>query len=316
MEAPRNPIVLPSKQGPDDQVERGDPRPRAVGARTECADSRLDLWTHNPPIEYAWRPEDEPYLEVTVYDCGNGNAEVTAITREKGYRPAGSSSYVRAEKKKRSEMTEDDLRRCAQRARCSVRRTCLCLGANNLLTLTFRGAMTDGALAWAILAEFVRTVKKRFPAFEYVAVPELHKSGGLHFHLAIKGKFPAASFRTLWHRAIRRKDPDACWEDSPGNVDFKFSRGGSVRDMARYLTKYITKQFDQGDLFSHRFSRSKGIKPPQVTKMYLDLCTSPLRLTRLLQELTGGELARIPREDYVAGFYVRMFDFQSPTLPP
>jgi len=318
MEAPENtskPLIFPLRDGSDSKPLNSFRAP-AIGSGREKRPSSLDLWTLDGCSSPLKRPLDEPYLELTVRDCGGGNANAVLITREKGFRPGRGRKNSCASKKSRSEMLPEDLKRSVCRARKDMQEKCLCLAADHQCVLTFRGCFTDRALAWKIFGEWVRLMKVRFPTFQYVVVMELHKSGGIHLHLALHGFWPAKSLRFLWHRAIRRKDPDACWEKSPGNVDLSKPRYGSVRRNARYLGKYYGKDFAQGDLNSKRYACSKGIAKPNVTVLYLDIGTPRLAVVRYLQSLCGGELARLPFECQVAGFQMELFELQTATMPP
>lgn len=318
MEAPQNTSNLPLGSGREQKGVRFGKtfQAPAAGGSPEKQARSLDLWTLGGGSVPEKRPLDEPYLELKVVDCGGGNADAWMVTREKGFRPGRGRKNSCAAKKLRSEMLPEDLTRSISRARKLLRQKCMCLGVNNLLTLTFRAQITDRRLAWDIVGDFFRMVKLRFPSFEYVVIMELHKSGCIHFHVGVHGFWPAASFRFLWHRAIRRKDRDSCWEKSPGNVDFKMQRYGDVRRAARYLAKYFGKDFDQGDLNAKRFASSKGIAKPKVTVLYLDIGTPRLAVVRYLQSLSGGELARVPRTCQVAGYEVELFELQTATMPP
>lgn len=136
------------------------------------------------------------------------------------------------------QMTQDSIRSSLARARKRIRESCLQVGANNLLTLTYRANENDLKKCWRDLSKFVRKVKVKYPNFCYVAVPEYQKRGAVHFHLAIRGYYHANTIRLIWLEVVGKGN---------GNIDFSSSkkmialRNSTPRTLAGYISKYISK---------------------------------------------------------------------------
>ena len=162
-----------------------------------------------------------------------------------------------------------NLANAAHRARVEVRRKCMTIGANMLLTCTFRENVTDKVAAWAVWEDFIRLVHKRYPEFPYVVVAELQQRGAYHFHAAVVGWWDGLKFgyvRLCWERASRPVGggtPHVRWKQQ------KMSGGGRIAGVAGYLSKYIGKGVAQVSraLNAHRFRASIGIVTTRVDRL-------------------------------------------------
>lgn len=86
-----------------------------------------------------------------------------------------------------------NLKRSARRVYSVVRDLCLCNTFTLFLTLTFTSdkstiedRMNDDITRQAF-QDWRKDVKVSFPNMRYIAVPEYHKKGGLHYHLLLGG---------------------------------------------------------------------------------------------------------------------------------
>lgn len=173
---------------------------------------------------------------------------------------------------------EENLERAVRRSKRELRWRMLGLRGDRLLTLTTRGGIACLDQTWDLFAKFVRLVNWRFhrsnaDGFQYVVVPELHKSGTYHLHLGLNVFYDVTVLRTLWHRCLtgRRLMTALRGEESPGNVDIKRARG-SCRALARYLAKYLGKTFDANiNRGRRRYACSKGIRHPTLSRRTLPL---------------------------------------------
>ena len=115
------------------------------------------------------------------------------------------------------------------------------MGCDRLLTLTKRESdsdyfwsLEDWKKAWD---KFRRLCKKAGVVLYYVAVPEKHKKGNYHLHVAIAGRINIKLIRRLWWLCVGGR--------GMGNVDIKYRQGVSqykrLAGLARYVSKYITK---------------------------------------------------------------------------
>lgn len=199
----------------------------------------------------------------------------------------GMSTVPRA-RGKRVESDEprsaESVERSQRRAKTNLRLLVTELAPNHFCTFTIReaGPTYFTPQDWsAIWAHFVRLVRSAGIDFEYVAVLERHLSNPLHLHLhtAIRGNVHYNWLRRFWHIAICahkgvRVTKMLRGHDSPGNIQdqpVKAPRGSfkQVRKIARYISKYITK-----DLISEfnkkRYWPSKGVSLEAAQVFWLD----------------------------------------------
>jgi hypothetical protein len=137
-----------------------------------------------------------------------------------------------------------------RRAKTKIRRLCHALGADRLLTLTFRENIDELKEAWRSFKLFVQYFNRMHAhALAYIAVPERQKRGAWHFHLAIKGFHNVNVLRHLWRRAA-----------GDGNIDITnpVKHEWKRKSLSRYISKYVSKLMDV-PAGSKRYSSSKGI---------------------------------------------------------
>lgn len=190
----------------------------------------------------------------------------------------------------KSSMTAEVLQKSIRRARTQIRRRCLTMEANKLLTLTFRENITSVDEAWKKFKYFIKLMRWRYREFKYVAVPEYQKRGAVHFHLAVRGYYDFNTVRRLWLRAAG---------DSGGNVDFTSPRtkgGKIVKNPSRisaYISKYISKE-DNAAFNRRRYSSGGEIKIPSPIYGWLALGDATVFiLCSLVEKLTHAPVRRI-----------------------
>ncbi|KVC58890.1 hypothetical protein [Burkholderia stagnalis] len=199
---------------------------------------------------------------------GDGQVEVTA-TRFDRYMGALSLNAMPKAKRGESENSESNLMDAAKRAKQQVRLRCKTIGANHMVTLTYRGAMADKDRLKrdfdALRRRLARLPKLHAGSWDYVAVPERHKSGGWHLHIAVKGRQNVRVLRSIWWSIVG---------DGMGNVHVRnpFKEKGLRHMLAAYLAKYITKNFTDHALNEKRYWASRGVVVPEV--MPIDHITS------------------------------------------
>lgn len=211
-------------------------------------------------------------IRVKAHDLGNGHIEVTGsaptVWQELDWSPMVLEHYLEAAIQHRDdnaeELREKALTIAANRAKVKVRKLCKAMGADTLLTLTYRANFTDLAQSKKHLKEFVRRVRRVMPDFRAVAVYEHQGRGALHWHIATAG-VPSSfmqpntmgvpckvkSFeviRAIWRSVVK---------DLGGNIDVARRKASSRRSpaqIASYIAKYIVKAFREGQAFSNRYS--------------------------------------------------------------
>jgi hypothetical protein len=167
-------------------------------------------------------------------------------------------------KREKREMNENDKIRSAQRAKKAVRQLIKQKGCDRLLTLTRRENNPDtfkNENEWLDdFRRFTRLCRTAGIELDYVATLEKHKKGNLHLHAAIVGKVHINTIRKIWLQVVGKGE---------GNVDISFKRHQTptqrLAGVARYVSKYITKQLDNFDFNKKRYwaSRSEPLEKPK-----------------------------------------------------
>ncbi|WP_220459565.1 rolling circle replication-associated protein [Rugamonas fusca] len=177
----------------------------------------------------------------------------------------------RGESEKREENDDD----AGRRAKKKVRECCKAIGADRMVTLTYRENMVDRETALKHWKAFCRKLGKH-KQFHYVAVIEEQERGALHFHVAVTGRQMYALLRSIWQSVLGR-GPDG---QQMGQVNvrdphrFGFGQNGAHK-LAAYIAKYCSKQMQCRALDQKRYFRSKGIVVPEVDSVRLH-CTTML----------------------------------------
>lgn len=228
------------------------------------------------PINQAIFEQDLQWrLKIQSFTKGGFEAKAVLVNRNVLNRLI-NASHERGKRIKAKERAPDEVQRdrekAAYRAARKVRHFALEIRADRLLTLTSRGLLTNYDELIATWKRFMRILESADSKFEYVAVPELHKSGEhYHIHAAINGYVKADLLRRCWQIALGGKGNER-GSEALGNVDIKQQKrrhSDPVKrslGIARYISKYITKSY----LEHHQFNRKrywvpKTIKLPEST---------------------------------------------------
>lgn len=207
----------------------------------------------------------------------DGQCEVT-VSRERFFKGAAvtpKSKAKRGESDKR-EANDDD---AGRRAKKQVRLCCKSIGADRMVTLTYRENMVDRSVALKHWDSFRRKLGKH-KQFHYVAVIEEQERGALHFHVAVSGRQMYALLRSIW-QSILGRGPDG---EQMGQVNvrdphkFGFGTKGAHK-IASYIAKYCGKEMQCRDLDQKRYFRSRGVVVPEVQTWRLP-CTDQLGAVR------------------------------------
>lgn len=205
-----------------------------------------------------------PFVEqCTVYvrDFGNGEREVQVRRGWELVRPSGSPARYAPGRVVREDSGDDrglrdaeNRERSARRARQIACHRVKAIGADRLLTLTYRENMQCRDTLARHWQEFVRRVR-RVQGFDYVATVERQKRGALHVHVAVRGRQNYRVLRAVWLSVVG---------EGNGNIDVRnpFRERALRHRLAAYLSKYIGKGFDDGGDGTRRVWCSKGIAVP------------------------------------------------------
>ncbi|QHE95132.1 hypothetical protein PI93_005570 [Pandoraea fibrosis] len=201
-------------------------------------------------------------------DFGDGQVEVTA-TRFDRYMGAQQLHAMPKAKRGESENTEENQLAAAKRAKQQVRLRCKAIGADRMITLTYRENMEDRDRLKRDFDALRRRLGK-FQNFQYVAVSERQKRGAWHLHVAVKGRQNYRVLRSIWHSIVGADN---------GNVDVRnpFKQRGLRHKLAAYLGKYLTKDFAEHKMNEKRYWTSRGIVVPERHPIEHILCNDPAR---------------------------------------
>lgn len=171
--------------------------------------------------------------------------------------------------------------RSAHRSRDALYDICRCNDFQYFVTWTFdqeKIERLDDNKVKRKFTQFQNYLRKKFPQMYYVAVPEYHKDGGLHFHLLIGGvtmeELKAVPARYA-KRKGRHKKGDLIFKNGKQifNVE-RWKLGYSTLSVIangeaskHYICKYISKQhYDDRFFGKRRYYVSKNIKRPEIEK--------------------------------------------------
>ncbi len=156
--------------------------------------------------------------------------------------------------------------RARSRAKGEIRRKCIAIGADHLVTLTYRANVQNRTRVLEDLERFRRMLAQAGHPVPYVCVLECQKRGAIHPHFAVRGFQDVRLMRRCWYKIVG---------SGQGQVNVEGPRrNGSPVKLARYLSKYVTKDFAAlpREFGEHRYFCSLRINPP--TERY-ELVLSP-----------------------------------------
>ena len=202
------------------------------------------------------------------------------------------------EKTTREEMDPETLAAAISRARKTVRVKCSSIGADHLLTLTYRENMQDLTRGWNNLKYCLKLMRQGGWEGHYVVVAEKQKRGAWHFHLALSGRQDVKAWRATWRHVVGEYD------GMPGgNIDVQgpkeMNRRGITNSaqLASYLSKYISKGLDLGEFATRRYRTSINIEVKKTVRycsVSINDSVTVTNLERVYYELSG-ELPRTTR---------------------
>lgn len=152
-----------------------------------------------------------------------------------------------------------------------------CNDFNFFVTLTFDKSKIDRLddnKTRRSFTQWVANIQRDLPDLYYVAVPEYHKKGGLHFHLLIGGVLAEDLSLKDSGKVVKSGRCKGQTIYNVGKWDNKgFSTATKILDINAvkyYLSKYLTKgKVDPRFFGKKRFYVSRNINRPQVEKMIL-----------------------------------------------
>ncbi|MGK0555440.1 rolling circle replication-associated protein [Macrococcus capreoli] len=155
----------------------------------------------------------------------------------------------------------------------------LCNHFDHFWTLTFdpkkfHGEVSDD-LAYEMMLKWLHSIRRKHKyksdkQFNYILIPERHKSGQIHFHM-ITGNLEIDLIDS--GKTYQKQKIYNCpvWEHGFSNVQ----RMRSKSKVSSYVTKYITKDLLYSPVRKHKkkYWCSKGLRLPKVyAANYADIC--------------------------------------------
>lgn len=249
----------------------------------------------SPQYRYAdgviYRRDPSPYsYDLRIHDLGHGQVEALAMPRyawtELDATPEALSRAADAQgnvwdsangewvpssssARELEERAAANRERSARRARTQVRRLIKAKNLDTMLTLTYKENVEDRARMARDFDVFMKRIRRIFPRFQYVCVFERQKRGAWHAHMAVQ----RVQSHYL-HRGVLVKSYDllrAVWRAvvGEGNVDISKARRHSQRNIAKlagYLSKYLSKTFDDGVQGDSYRASGKALPKPVVIR--------------------------------------------------
>ena len=205
-------------------------------------------------------PSKDTHLVAKIQPFRSGGYEVTLSSQDLK-NLARRMDTPRTGVRVKGEQSENDVISSVNRSKKKIRYLIKSMGCDRLLTLTKREndpaeywTPKDWASAWD---RFNRLCKRAGITLQYVSVLERHKKGNYHLHAAIVGKISVNTIRSMWLAITGGK--------GSGNVDI--ARRSNCTDhkrragLARYVSKYVSKQIGQTEFNKKRYWSSRHDLP-------------------------------------------------------
>lgn len=256
----------------------------------------------------AYLGEPGSTFSVRAVELGNGHLEVSAV-RDTAWKELSWEPQVMSDHLEKLRLDSEDadllaekaaraLKMAANRAKTRVRRLCKAMGADTLLTLTYRANELDLDRVKRDLKEFNRRMCRELSSFRFVAAFEKQARGAWHCHLATAG-IPAAFLkRGALGKLFRVKSFDvirAVWrsvtKDRGGTINVSRRKSHSLSSAAKiaaYLSKYVTKDFAVVDKGVNRYAAYGAPDIPR--SVLLGRVGSPLEAVEVCYSLCGDRV--------------------------
>lgn len=157
------------------------------------------------------------------------------------------------------------------RSRTAIKDIVLCNDFDWFLTFTFNPAKIDsfdyGKCLKSITKWFNNVRSRKSPDMVYLIVPELHKSGRVHFHALVK------NFNVYFSKSHRRTKAGNCIYNIP-SFKLGFTTASPILNkdaVANYVSKYITKSLIKKYGHQRYLCSNNLIRPIKYTNKKIDL---------------------------------------------
>lgn len=234
---------------PATDARDGDSHPRtaAASAAFPKLDRRTFLGDRTPP-HFGGELCDGQIVTIKIHDYGKQWMECSWGKADP--RPGKRGCKGRSPNKEQNE------KRARARAKGEIRRKCLAINADHMVTLTYRENIENREQVLRDLDRLRRMLARCGYPMPYVAVLECQQRGAIHLHLGVKGFQDVRFLRRCWYKIVGK---------GQGQVNVKGPRpGSSPVKLARYLAKYVSKDLTSlpRDFGEHRYFCSLSIVVP------------------------------------------------------
>lgn len=208
-------------------------------------------------------------------DYGNGRIEIAAYHSTRSRYVGGTENDEASSGKgadTSDEAQEERTRRQVYAIRRKIKGYALCNNFRWFVTLTFdpeKVNSSDYETVKNTLLKWCRKIRDKYEKFDYLMIPELHKSGAVHFH-GLLGDVPAQFVEAVHPKTgepVTRHDRQVY-----NLADWKYGFSDceeieSPERAASYITKYITKTLltDKKMYNKKRYYNSQRLAKPAVT---------------------------------------------------
>lgn len=206
---------------------------------------------------------------------------------------------IESTRKKSKEELERRAMQQAYRIKQKIRYYILSNSFNLFFTLTFDDSKVDATNyqeARKAVVAWLKYQRERYGRFGYIFIPELHKSGRIHFHGVTQGFEPRLSEarHPKSNRLIKRNGKQIYNTD---NWQRGFSTVSEITDeqkTASYVTKYLTKELMQvPTAFNQpRYLISRGLNKAEIEYRVMD----ENELESFKPSLVSGEISEFTNE--------------------
>ena len=119
------------------------------------------------------------------------------------------------------------------------------------------------------LQAWLKYQREKYGKFDYLFIPELHKSGRIHFH-SVTGRFSPLLKEARYpksNRLIKKKGVQIYNAENWNKGFSTVSKIQSREKSSSYITKYITKELLENPSAYHqpRYFVSRGLKKPEIS---------------------------------------------------
>lgn len=238
---------------------------------TDYGDGMTERVTYHRPLQEFI----EEYNRKTT-DYGNGMMEIVTYHHPKQKYIGDDRLESKKKRKKKPKLSDEEQEKRTRKQIYAIRRRikgyALINDFNWFVTLTLdpeKINSIDYNVAKTTLLKWCRKIRDRYGKFDYLLVPELHKSGAIHFH-GMLGDIPANFVEAV---NLKTNTPVIRHERQVYNLadwEYGFSDCEKIESPERaasYITKYVTSDLltDKKMYNQKRYFCSQGLKKPTIT---------------------------------------------------